>query len=319
MPLTHHSTQSRLTLGRLIVLFPISLGLLPTACGGLPRASSRPIQETDTPVRSSPVLGEINVDPMTQTLLELHNERRAVEMLPALTLEPRLNEAAKGHVLGMIERGVMGHEGEGGSTPADRVRERDYPYINVGENVAAGQETALDVMESWMESPGHRENILGDFEQMGGALGKDTEGKPYWCVVFASPLPQLDQETASLGLLQRLNTYREEKNLAPLSTTESLSKLADQHAQQMAKSQSLSPPGESIQASVSKAGIGYRRLAYSVASGHPGAQEVLDALTSNPGQRRNLVGEFDVVGIGYANDEEGQPYWCVILVQQPAS
>ena len=170
-------------------------------------------------------------------------------------------------------------------------------------------------MEGWMDSPGHRRNIVGDFEEMGAAQAEDDSGRPYWCVVFATPIPQLDPDEAAASLLKQINMLRSKEDRAPLASDEMLSRVARSYSRAMARAGSLKPPGSSIADRLREAGISYRRLAQSVASGNPGPEEVLDALTESAPQRQNLLGPFDRVGIGYATAEDGRPYWTILLIE----
>jgi uncharacterized protein YkwD len=82
----------------------------------------------------------------------------------------------------------MAHKGSDGSDPGERAEEVDYDWTAVAENVAAGQPTAEAVMTSWMESAGHRENLLARDVQhvgVGYAYRGDTRLRHYWVMVFA--------------------------------------------------------------------------------------------------------------------------------------
>jgi uncharacterized protein YkwD len=127
---------------------------------------------------------------MTQQVMDLINEERAKQSLPALDAELRLAAAAQGHAGDMASKGFMSHQGSDGSWPNERVIAAGYPFTTVGENVAAGQTSAAEVVNDWMNSTeGHREMILGaGFEHLG--VGHATAGitNPihYWCVNFGA-------------------------------------------------------------------------------------------------------------------------------------
>ena len=87
------------------------------------------------------------------------------------------------------------HTGADGSTVGDRVQNSGYQYSNAGENIAAGQTTAVDVVEGWINSPGHRANILNpNYTEIGVGyeyLQNDTGSinyNHYWTQVFGTPL-----------------------------------------------------------------------------------------------------------------------------------
>lgn len=310
MPPSHQSLIPRFKVQP--VLLTLAWVLAMPGCQG-----PKPIR----PIQNRPPVVPIALDDSNPTdalirdLLARHNAIRSERDLPPLSFSPTLSQAARDQVAGMIELGKVRHRGVDGSTPADRVTQVGYPYQSVGENVAAGQETAEEVMTGWMDSPGHRRNILGDFEELGAARDEDPSGRPYWCVVFATPIPQRDPDEAADALLKRINTLRSDEQLPPLASDPKLQRIAEAYSRAMATAGSLKPPGPSISDRVREAGVSYRRLAQSVASGNPGPKEVLDAMTGSAQQRRNLLGPFDRVGIGYANAEDGRPFWTILLVE----
>lgn len=58
-------------------------------------------------------------------------------------------------------------------------------FNNVGENIAMGQNSEESVFNDWMDSSGHRKNILGKkYKKAGVGYAKFRDGRPYWCVVF---------------------------------------------------------------------------------------------------------------------------------------
>lgn len=89
----------------------------------------------------------------------------------------------------MALRNFMGHTGSGGSTVATRVAAQGFHYTSVGENVAAGQASVAAVMSSWMNSPGHRANILNPaykFFGPGYAYNSKATYCHYWTQNFAA-------------------------------------------------------------------------------------------------------------------------------------
>lgn len=57
---------------------------------------------------------------------------------------------------------------------------------SVAENIAWGQASEEEAVESWMWSPGHRWNILGSYKRIGFGMEKNKDGESYWCVVFSN-------------------------------------------------------------------------------------------------------------------------------------
>lgn len=127
-------------------------------------------------------------------VLTLTNQFRQQNGLSALTYNTRLGTAAQGHSQNMALRDFFSHTGLDGSEPWDRVTAAGYQWSRVTENIAAGQRTAQDVVQGWIDSPGHRENMLDpQVTQIGLGyyfLGNDTGTKnynTYWTQVFARP------------------------------------------------------------------------------------------------------------------------------------
>ena len=136
----------------------------------------------------------------TARVLELVNAARAIardcgeghhfDAAGPVTVSPTLDAVALEHSRDMAEHRKLGHPGSDGSAPADRVTRSGYAWRGTGENVASGQQTADAVMKSWLDSPGHCENIMEPrFTEMGiaFALAPDQNPNIYWTQVFATP------------------------------------------------------------------------------------------------------------------------------------
>lgn len=134
-------------------------------------------------------LGELGLDVIRERLLSLHNEARVEAKLRTLEVSPRLREAAQKHAEEMAKRGEMTHEGENGSTPAERIKAEGYRFRRCGENVAHGRFTLEELMDGWLNSPPHKKNIFGSYTQIGIGRAKAKNGTPYWCVNFGLPTP----------------------------------------------------------------------------------------------------------------------------------
>ncbi len=104
-----------------------------------------------------------------------------------LRLDAQLARAAAVHADSMARYGYLEHQGRDGSTPAERVSRTGYRWRSVGENIAAGQTTAEQVVRGWIASPEHCANIMEPrFTEMGVAyaVNKGSEGGIYWAQAF---------------------------------------------------------------------------------------------------------------------------------------
>jgi uncharacterized protein YkwD len=106
-----------------------------------------------------------------ERVIELMNAYRAEAGLPALREDERLTKAAEDRMRDMEEQAYWSHESPSGASPLVWMLSRGYLYRAAGENLAAGFETSGLLVQSWMESPGHRDSILSrDFRDCGVAI-----------------------------------------------------------------------------------------------------------------------------------------------------
>lgn len=120
------------------------------------------------------------------------NAIRKQHGLRALGGDALLDRAAQGHAEDMLKRSYFAHQSPSGETARERIRATGYKYQTIGENIAFGQTSVEEVVETWMDSPGHRRNILNkDFTELGVglAMGRDSSGhhRTLWVQNFGTP------------------------------------------------------------------------------------------------------------------------------------
>lgn len=93
-------------------------------------------------------------------LLLLTNIKRQEAGLPVLTLNASLSEAASRKAQDMFAKNYWAHIAPDGTTPWYFIRSSGYEYVYAGENLARGYTTSNSVVDAWMASPSHRENML---------------------------------------------------------------------------------------------------------------------------------------------------------------
>ena len=93
-------------------------------------------------------------------VVNLTNQFRAQNGLAPLALNSKLSEAAQTHSQNMATQDFFSHTGKDGSSAGDRVSRTGYDWRTVAENIAAGQQTPAEVVNAWINSPGHRANML---------------------------------------------------------------------------------------------------------------------------------------------------------------
>jgi len=130
---------------------------------------------------------DIKLSDAEKEVLELTNAQRKAANLPALQPNEKLLKAARSHSENMAKQQKLAHDLDDKS-PFDRVKALGYEFSSCGENVAMGQRTPKEAMESWMKSEGHRANILNSsFAEIGIGQAKDANGQVYWTQVFGAP------------------------------------------------------------------------------------------------------------------------------------
>ncbi|MFF5477612.1 sigma-70 family RNA polymerase sigma factor [Streptomyces sp. NPDC012935] len=146
-----------------------------------PRPSIRPTRTaTSTPQTQAAPSGAV-----AQVVALVNKERSAAGCGP-LSQDSQLNQAALRHSEDMDARDFFDHTNPDGADPGQRVTAAGYTWSTYGENIAQGQQTPEAVMESWMNSPGHRANILNcSFKDIGVGIHK-ASGGPWWTQVFGA-------------------------------------------------------------------------------------------------------------------------------------
>ena len=108
------------------------------------------------------------------------------EMAPAksVAIDSALEEAARCHALDMAEQDELGHDGSDGSDEVERAADAGYPSEYVGENLAAGQSSAAVVVDAWLESETHCENLMHEHYEDTGVAVVQLKGRMYWVQIF---------------------------------------------------------------------------------------------------------------------------------------
>jgi uncharacterized protein YkwD len=118
---------------------------------------------------------------MAEATLAAINAERDQRGMATLTPDPRLISAALAHACDSAARNRMSHRGSDGSDLGDRVKREGYRYRAIAENVAAGYRTPASVVQGWMDSSGHRRNILTrNARDVGLGIATASDGTLHW-------------------------------------------------------------------------------------------------------------------------------------------
>jgi len=122
-------------------------------------------------------------------VVSLVNAERAKAGCKNVTVDARLTGAARSHAAEMAARDYLSHTTSDGVDFAARITRAGYKFSVAAENIAKGRPTAQDVMSSWMNSPGHKANIVNcAYRDIGVGVAADKTGTLLWVQDFATPL-----------------------------------------------------------------------------------------------------------------------------------
>ncbi|MFF9899451.1 sigma-70 family RNA polymerase sigma factor [Streptomyces longispororuber] len=140
---------------------------------------------TPRPTRKAPAPAAPSGSKARQ-VLSLVNAERAKAGCGPLTHNSKLATAAQRHSADMRARNYFDHTSPDGTDPGQRITAAGYKWSTYGENIARGQQSAAAVMKSWMNSDGHRANILNcSFKELGVGI-EEGSGGPWWTQNFGA-------------------------------------------------------------------------------------------------------------------------------------
>ena len=122
-------------------------------------------------------------------VIRLVNVQRANNGLPQLTKNWEASRVARYKSQDMIDKNYFAHMSPTYGSPFTMMQNFGLRFSAAAENIAYGQRTASEVMNSWMNSPGHRANILNrSFTHIGVGAAKASNGTLYWTQMFLKPI-----------------------------------------------------------------------------------------------------------------------------------
>lgn len=139
---------------------------------------SKPAEQTSQP--------STQVSNFQQQVVDLVNQERAKNGLSPLTIKQDLTDVAQMKAQDMYDKKYFDHTSPTYGSPFDMMSKNGISYLAAGENIALGQQTPEQVMQDWMNSPGHRANILNpNFTQIGIGVYNSYKGNGFiWVQEF---------------------------------------------------------------------------------------------------------------------------------------
>jgi uncharacterized YkwD family protein/spore coat assembly protein SafA len=121
-------------------------------------------------------------------VIRLVNVERTKRGLSALKTNWQVSRIARYKSKDMADLNYFSHYSKTYGSPFDMLENFGVKFSAAGENIASGQTTPSQVVTAWMNSPGHRSNILSlSYTQIGVGLAKNKYGKTYWTQMFIKP------------------------------------------------------------------------------------------------------------------------------------
>ncbi|MBR4410536.1 MAG: hypothetical protein IKV72_00855 [Firmicutes bacterium] len=147
-----------------------------------PESPEKP-EKPDNSVTQKP---QQNAGTKASQVVNLVNQQRQKAGLSGLKSDSELTRLAQLKAEDMAAKGYFSHTSPTYGSAFDMLKKAGYSYRTAGENIAMGQKTAETVMNGWMNSSGHRANILGSgYTKIGVGYAVNAKGTPYWVQIFA--------------------------------------------------------------------------------------------------------------------------------------
>ncbi|TMN22208.1 hypothetical protein FFL34_08755 [Lentibacillus cibarius] len=150
--------------------------------GNDPQIKQRPAGQEPIDRRNNDNRPQQGIGEYASEVIKLTNRERNKQGLPALKTDKQLSRVARNKSMDMKQKNYFSHKSPTYGSPFDMMKQFDVTFQSAGENIARGQRTPEQVVEGWMNSKAHRNNILNDsFTHIG--VGFTKEGN-YWTQMF---------------------------------------------------------------------------------------------------------------------------------------
>lgn len=128
----------------------------------------------------------IDAKELKDSTVQLVNGQRKLHKAGKLQYDPKLSQIAQVKAEDMVKHNYFDHQSPTYGSVGNMLDRFNYQWKSYGENIAHGYSSADSVVTAWLNSPGHRTNILNSkFTNIGVGYAIDTDGKPYWVHLFS--------------------------------------------------------------------------------------------------------------------------------------
>ena len=136
-------------------------------------------------------------NPSEAEIVRLTNLERKQQGKTGLKVNLLLTNIAQQHANNMAKQNKLSHQLDGKSA-GDRLKKGKYAFGAYAENIAMGHPTSAAVVQGWMKSKGHKDNILDSnnfgLTEIGVGIARDAKGRIWYCQVFGKPVPVQQKE-----------------------------------------------------------------------------------------------------------------------------
>lgn len=256
------------------------------------------------PSQGQQVAGLPSTEEIERDLLAAINKERAGRNLAVLRPSVALGGIARRHSSEMARRNILSHESQDGKSLTDRLAAAEVSFAANGENVArSGTFVAGLIHQSFMQSPGHRENVLNrEFDEVGIGIVRGPGDTYYVTEDFIRGLVQKPPAEVRALVLGALNEMRARKNLAPVVLIDIVNGAAESFAEAKAAGRAL-PPVPSF----------YGKTTVRLAIG-PELTQVIGTIKENDAGSPGRAG----IGVRFGRSAEypgGAYFICVLLIE----
>lgn len=159
-----------------------------------------------------------DIEGMAEQVSQRINLERTAAGLSPLSRSEALDGVASSHACRMISQGFFDHDDPETGSPAERALLADFHFIAVGENIAGGQMSVQEVMDAWMGSPDHRDNLLSPlWREIGVSIRTGGAYGVYWVTEFALPVVGTDWFLPNVDTTKFSDPSSENAEAAPAS------------------------------------------------------------------------------------------------------
>lgn len=257
------------------------------------------------------------INQVRKEIVVLVNNHRKSKNLPPLEPNDLLRKEAQKHSLNMA-RGYVPFSHKGFDQRFNRLS--GFLDITSGaENIANGPLNAKTIVNGWLMSPKHRDNIEGNFNLIGVGIVPAPNGTYFYTQIFAKSAerPKIIIDEFEGELLQMINKHRKDLGLASLKLETEICKQARGYSGQMASGKvPIGPPGFDNPVKSLMQTFNASSMVELIAYDYYSPKDVFDSWMASTQQRETIEGNYALTGIGVVQSSDGKVFVTQIFLRK---